>query len=155
MSVPAGEASAFVERVGRFWESASRSRTAGRMLGWLMICEPQYQSSAELVNALAVSSGSVSTQIRHLENLGLVERVTFSGDRASYYHLPDKVWSKVVKEDLGRLTEMRKLAEAGAAVLPTTRPERVTELGVVAEFLIGEWSSFMERLDDRLSEGSS
>lgn len=154
-SVPVGEASQFVERVGRFWESVAGSRTAGRILGWLMICDPQHQSSAELVAALSVSTGSVSTQIRQLETLGLVERVTFPGDRARYYHLPDKVWSRFVKEDLGRLTAMRKLAEAGAAVLPAVRPERVTELGVIADFLIDEWSSLMERLDQRLSQGAS
>jgi DNA-binding transcriptional regulator GbsR (MarR family) len=155
MTAPSAKQSEFVERVGRFWESVAGSRTAGRIVGWLMICEPQHQSSADLMAALAISSGSASTQIRQLVNLGLVERVTFPGDRASYYHLPDNVWSKVANEDLGRLTNMRKLAEAGDAVLPATRPERVTELGVVAEFLIDEWSSLMERLNDRLSEGAS
>lgn len=153
MTTPSTEQSAFIERVGRFWESIAGSRTAGRILGWLMICEPQHQSSADLMRALAISSGSASTQTRQLENLGLVERITFPGDRSSYYHLPEKVWSKVAN-DLSRLVEMRKVAEAGANVLPENRPERVTELGVVANFLIDEWTSLMERLSDRIHQGA-
>ncbi len=144
--------SEFVERVGRFWESISGTRTAGRILGWLMICEPDHQSSSEIVEALDVSTGSVSIQIRQLEQAGVVERVTFRGDRASYYRLPNRVWSQVLHGELDRIVEMRKLSEAAAGFLPTVRPERVTELGAVAEFFGNEWAALMERLSEHLKK---
>lgn len=146
--------SAFVEQVGRWWESTTGSRTGGRILGWLMICEPDHQSSAELVAVLDISVGSVSTQVRRLEQVGLVETTTFPGDRARYYRLPDRVWSRVLQTELDQITRMRKLAESGAGVLPETRPERVTELGTVTRFFEREWPAFLDQLASHLTDQS-
>ncbi|MBK5267693.1 MAG: MarR family transcriptional regulator [Acidimicrobiia bacterium] len=140
----------YVERVGRFWESLSMGRTAGRILGWLMICDPPHQSAAGLRTNLGASAGSISTQVRLLEQLGLVERVTFSGSRASFYQLPDHVWSRSMDTELVRIVQMRALAEAGSAVIPNIRPERVTELEEVAKFFAAEWPGLLERLHQRV-----
>ncbi len=142
----------FVERVGRFWESVSLGRSAGRILGWLMICEPVHQSAADLVSTLGMSTGSVSTQIRQLERIGLVERVTFPQDRASYFQLPESVWSMSMNAEFERLEQMRALAASAAGVLPTVRPERVSELALVAEFFTEEWQGLMDRLAERLAK---
>lgn len=150
-----GDQSRFVEHAGRFWESVSLGRTAGRILGLLMICEPDHQSAAELVDTLGISSGSVSMQTRQLERLGLVERLTFPGDRASYYRLPDQVWTRTIDAELDRIAAMRKLAEAGEEVLPDNRPERITELRRVVEFFAGAWPRLIEQLTQELNEGVS
>lgn len=128
------------------------SRTAGRILGWLMICEPPHQSAAGVVEALQISAGSVSTQMRLLEQMGVVERHTFPGDRASYYRLPDQVWAKSMAGEFERVAQMRSLGQAAVDVIPRTRPERVTELGLVAEFWAQEWPGLMQRLTERISE---
>lgn len=145
----------FVERVGRYWETVSGTRAAGRILGWLMICEPDHQSAAELSTILRLSTGSVSTQIRLLEQIGLVERLTFSGDRASYYRLLQHVWTRTMNSELARVTEMRKMAESGRDILPTLRPDRVTELGKIAGFFEQEWPQLMVRLNQHLAEDQS
>lgn len=142
--------SEYVERVGRFWESLSMGRTAGRILGWLMICEPPHQSASELAGTLGASAGSISTQVRLLQRLGLVERITFSGSRASFFQLPDHVWLRSMDAELARIVEMRALAEAGAPVTPDRRPERVTELAAVADFFADEWPSLLDRLSQRI-----
>jgi len=142
----------FVERVGRFWEGVAMGRSAGRILGWLMICEPVHQSAADLVSTLGMSTGSVSTQIRQLQRMGLVERLTFPGDRASYYQLPESVWSKSMNTEFERLADMRALAASAVEVLPTERPERVSELALVAEFFAEEWQGLTERLAERLAK---
>jgi len=147
------EQTTYVEHVGRFWESLSMSRTAGRILGWLMICEPAYQSATDLVNTLEISTGSVSTQVRLLERIGLVERITFRGDRARYYQLPDHVWAKTLNTELDRIRQMRTLAEAGSALVPTTRPERITELGAIAQFFEDEWPDLLARMSEEIDTG--
>lgn len=147
------EQATYVEHVGRFWESLSMSRTAGRILGWLMICEPAHQSATDLVNTLQISTGSVSTQVRLLERIGLVERITFRGDRLRYYQLPEHVWGKALNTELDRIRQMRTLAEAGSAVVPTTRPERVTELGAIAQFFEDEWPDLLARMSEQLDIG--
>lgn len=142
-----------VEHAGRWWESNSAgSRTAGRMLGWLMICEPAYQSSSDLVEALQSSPGSVSTQSRTLETLGLVERVTFPGDRQTYYQLPPKVWPEILWSEQQRLEGLRGLAAKARDITPAERPDRVTDLERIAEFLVAEWPDLMERLNAYLEK---
>lgn len=115
-----------------------------------MICEPAHQSSQDLVDALATSAGSVSTQARYLEGLGLVEKVTFPRDRATYYQLRPQAWQQVMWSDQQRIAEMLAIAAAGEQVLPEDRPERVLELRRMSEFLLAEWPDLMERLADYL-----
>jgi DNA-binding MarR family transcriptional regulator len=140
----------YVEKVGRWWEAATGSRAAGRILGWIMICEPPHQSAADLIETLDLSSGSVSNQVRVLETVGLLERVTFGGDRASYYQLRPHAWVEVMLEKQSGTEELLALAHAAESVLPTDRPERVTELARVAEFWNEEWPALIARLKEHL-----
>lgn len=144
------EQSEFVEESGRFWESQGMSRTAGRLLGWLMICEPPHQSAAELVSDLEISTGSVSTQVRVLEQVAMLERITFSNDRATYFRLRDHVWARLMEGEMDRLQHLRKLAASAHNVVPIERSERVTELALVTEFFIDEWPNLLSRLAQQL-----
>lgn len=143
--------SEFVERVGRWWETIG-TRSAGRVLGWLMICDPPHRSAAELAVELQLSAGSVSTQTSSLERIGFVERVTFAGDRATYYQLRPNVWFDLMMTEQVRLQEMRDLAAAASELIPDDRPDRVTDLDRVAGFFMSEWPSLMERLSDYLEK---
>jgi DNA-binding transcriptional regulator GbsR (MarR family) len=136
----------FVERAGRCWEGSGHSRTAGRILGWLMICEPRDQSSSALAAALAVSAGSVSTITRQLLRMGLVDRVTYPGDRASYFRLHGGVWLTVIDAALEEIRGLRALAEAGREVLPATGADRVQELWEMTGFMLEEWPRLMEQM---------
>ena len=145
------EQSEFVERVGRWWEAAG-SRTAGRILGWLMICDPPYRSAAQLVTELGVSAGSVSTQIRPLDNVGFIDKVTFPGDRATYYQLKPDVWAEIMSRETEYVKTLRDIAEAGTHVLPKERPERVTGLGLVTDFLLERWPAVLDEMIDYLEK---
>jgi DNA-binding transcriptional regulator GbsR (MarR family) len=142
----------FLELVGRFWEAWGQPRTAGRMLGWLMVCDPPEQSSADLATALGVSAGSVSTITRQLTQIGLVDRVTFPGDRSSYFRLHDHAWIQVMHARLEGIRGLHELAMAAEPLTPEERPDRVTELRFMTEFMLAEWPGLMERMQDQLSE---
>lgn len=144
----------YVEAVGRWWEATSGSRVGGRILGWLQICEPVHQSSADLAEKLSISTGSVSTQVRTLEFIGLVERVTFPGDRATYFQFRRNAWNELMWEEKQRLEEMMALTALAAKVLPEERPERVTHLRLVARFFLDEWPALMKRLNDYMEKES-
>lgn len=143
---PTSEQHEFIELMGRWWESTTGGRAAGRILGWLMICEPPHQSSSDLVEALEVSTGSVSTQIRVLERILFVERLTFPGDRATYYQLRPDVWIGVMMSEPEHIKRMLELSEAAADVIPDDRPDRVTDMGFIARFLLERWPSLMDDL---------
>ncbi|MBA3470937.1 MAG: hypothetical protein H0T53_14985 [Herpetosiphonaceae bacterium] len=56
----------FVEKVGLLYEQVGLQRMAGRILGWLLICDPPAQSAADLAAALDASKGSISGITRQL-----------------------------------------------------------------------------------------
>lgn len=145
-------ASRFVEQVGRFWESWGQPRTAGRMLGWLMICDPPEQSSAELLEALGASVGSVSTTTRQLVQIGMVDRVTFPGNRASYFRLHEHAWIQVMQARLDGIRGLHQLALAAEPLTPERRADRVTDLRFITEFMLEEWPGVMDRMQDKLEE---
>jgi DNA-binding transcriptional regulator GbsR (MarR family) len=147
---PTDEQLAFVEYVGRFWEGFGQARTVGRILGWLMICEPPEQSSSDLAEALQISAGSVSTTTRQLIQLGLADRVTYPGDRASYFRLHDHVWIEVVRARIDGVRAWHEVAVAAEAVLPDKEPERITELAWMTEFMLREWPELMDRMQREL-----
>ena len=39
----------FVEECGLYFEGIGLTRIAGRVIGWLLICDPPYQLQSELV----------------------------------------------------------------------------------------------------------
>ena len=146
---PSDAQSAFVESMGRYWEGAGSTRVMGAIVGWLMVCEPAHQSASDLVSALRVSTGSVSTQVRALVNYGLAETVTFRGDRTRYYQIREGAWLAFMRAEQVRMDALSTLAAAGTRLLPATRPERVTSLADVASVLNEEWPRIMARLEDK------
>lgn len=143
---PSDDQHDFIEHMGRWWETGTGSRAAGRILGWLMICEPTHRSAGDLTEELDLSTGTVSTQLRLLESLQFVERATFPGDRLTYFQLKPDVWMQVMASEMDHLDRMRHISEVAAKVVPETRPERVTDVGDIAQFFLDRWPSFMDEL---------
>ena len=75
----------YAEEFGLAFEQFGITRMAGRILGWLLVCEPPHQSPQDLQDALQASKGSISTNIRMLERLNFVERISLPGDRRTYF----------------------------------------------------------------------
>jgi DNA-binding transcriptional regulator GbsR (MarR family) len=149
---PSSQQHEFIELMGRWWESTTGGKAAGRILGWLMICEPPHQAAADLVDSLELSTGTVSTQIRVLERILFVERVTFPGDRVTYYQLKPDVWIGVMMSEPDHIRRMLELSEAAAPVAPEVRPDRVTDMGFIAQFLLDRWPSLMDELLEELKK---
>ena len=58
--------SAFVEEMGQALATYGMTPMAGRMWGWLLICEPPEQTAADLAEALQASRGAISGTARML-----------------------------------------------------------------------------------------
>jgi len=84
------ELRAYAEEVGLWASRQGASPAYGKLLGWLLICDPPQQTSAELAAALEMSNGSISTNMRMLERSGLARRVAIKGHRGHAYEMsPD------------------------------------------------------------------
>lgn len=140
--------SAFVEEVGLFFEAGGLPRAAGRMLGWLLVCEPQHQSADDLARALSASSGGISQSARLLVQAGYIERVGISGDRRAYYRIREHAWTRILDEQLAMMTRLREIAEHGLRLLDAhsaQRRERLTEMREVFSFLESEMPVLVRR----------
>ncbi|MGB3829301.1 MAG: MarR family transcriptional regulator [Ornithinimicrobium sp.] len=114
----------YVERMGMALGSGSLTRGAGRLLGWLLICEPPVQSVDQLSAALNASPATVSGTATELVRAGLVERVGVSGSRRTHYQLRADAWRSVLATPRQRATDLRELAEEGLSLLQNSAPER-------------------------------
>src|SRR2546430_4862439 len=77
----------YAEETAVVLEGMGLPRAYGKLLGWLLICDPPQQSSAELAQALDLSAGSVSTGTRMLENAALIRRVAAPGRRGEVFEM--------------------------------------------------------------------
>ncbi|MCP4869287.1 MAG: MarR family transcriptional regulator [Proteobacteria bacterium] len=145
-----------MERVGLFWESYGGNRMAGRVLGWLLVCETPTQSITAIAEGVLASKASISTATRYLEMVGLIERVAVRGERAAYYRMIEGGWSRMFEAKQVALRLFRELAEEGLAVLdgePAGRRERLQELHDLYECLEAEMPKIIANW--RASRGES
>ena len=88
-----------------FLEGIGFPSGAGRLIVYLMICEPIRQSASDIQHALGMSVGSVSANIKILRALGTVKMSTVPGDRRRYYYIDDSSWKSVYD---ARILQLRK-----------------------------------------------
>ena len=138
----------FVEEVGHFFEHSGLTRMAGRMLGWLLICDPPHQTMPQIAEAVQASKGSISSASRLLIRVGLVERFSLPGERRDYYRLRSGAWDALLAIKLTELARMREIAERGLAAIdgaPPAARQRLDELREMAAFLEREYPRLLAR----------
>ncbi len=120
---------------------------AGRMLGALVVAEPQELTAGDMADLLHASRGSISTMSRLLVSSRMVERVTRRGDRRSWLRLRPNAWSGIVDNRTRQIAELRELGERGMALFPETGARRASlkELVDVCGYLEREWPALVER----------
>jgi DNA-binding transcriptional regulator GbsR (MarR family) len=145
--------SAFVEEMGQALASYGMTPMAGRMWGWLLICEPPEQTAAELAEALQASRGAISGTARMLTTAGMIRRSTRRGDRREYFSAPPEALDSFL-EGAGRIyRRFREIAERGLDATADRPPEsrrRLEELRDVFAFVEREVPVVVDRfLRDR------
>ncbi|MFI6426859.1 GbsR/MarR family transcriptional regulator [Promicromonospora sp. NPDC050880] len=108
----------WVEQVATFCvEEWGLPPITGRVLGWLMICDPPEQSAGEIADTIQASRASLTSNMRLLTAIGLVRKVRRPGDRTAYYRIEDDAWHKVVERKLDSLSAFGDIADEGFALV--------------------------------------
>ncbi|MFG1942652.1 GbsR/MarR family transcriptional regulator [Nonomuraea sp. NPDC048826] len=144
----------FVDEVAAFFAAEGLPHIAGRVIGWLLICDPAEQSAADLARALGVSRSSISSTTRLLTPSGLVEGVRRRGERQEYFRIAADGWSRMLANRYAKTTAFRQVTERGLTVLSGAAPERRERLANVAElyrFLESELPALWDRWERRRS----
>jgi DNA-binding transcriptional regulator GbsR (MarR family) len=140
----------FIDAAGEWWsKSYGLPRMTGRVLGWLLVCDPPEQTSAQLAEALDASKGSISGATGMLIRAGLVERLHVRGERADRFRLRAEAWDEQVRDQ--GVTQARALIAQGLEALadePPTRRARLEEL----DALYAWWESRMPALAEEWKE---
>jgi len=113
-------------------------RMNGRLLGWLLICDPPRQSTADLARALGVSRASISIATRLLQANGLVRRAVEPGSRGYTFELDAGVFTQL-RADV-QFGALRRLLERGIAIVGDEDDPKATRLREARDFY-----AFVER----------
>lgn len=142
----------FIENFGLFFEQIGVNRTAGRIVGWLMISDPPHQTLDEITAGLQMAKSTVSTSARLLTEFGLLDRISLPGIRADYYKLSEDFNATALERGLQQIIGFRAMAEQGLALLegqPEERRARLQELYSLYSFLEVEYPTLLERWRER------
>jgi DNA-binding transcriptional regulator GbsR (MarR family) len=137
----------FVDATG-VWVSKSYGmpQMTGRVLGWLLVCEPVEQTAAQLAEALDASKGSISGATGMLVRTGLVDRLHVRGERADRFRLRPEAWDEQLRNQPAT-DEARVLMAQGLEALAGAPPARRARLEELDAFYAW-WQSRMEALWD-------
>ncbi|MFI7423651.1 GbsR/MarR family transcriptional regulator [Nonomuraea sp. NPDC049684] len=104
----------WVERVADFVsEEWGLAPITGRVLGWLMVCDPPAQTASDLADAIGASRASLTTTMQLLTSIRVVHKLRRPGERNVYYRIEDDAWPKVLRQKLAAFTAFDALAEEG------------------------------------------
>ena len=129
----------FADQVGRlFAKSWGLPPVAGRVVGWMMICDPPEQTAADIAEALQASRSAISTVLPILETWGFVRRKRVPGERADRVSFNPSFAEQSI-ESTTEYAAMLALAQTGLRMLddaPPGRRDRLLELAAFSGFLL-------------------
>lgn len=149
-----------IEDSALLFEQFGMTRMAGRIFGYLIICDEDAVSFDRIRETLQASKGSISTNLKQLLQTGLIEQTTYPGDRKTYYrashvHIGDIMAS--------RLNLMEKFVELFSQARELkSRKDSVSEwlletaifykwMEQKMEEMMDEWESDKEEIKKKLS----
>ncbi|MGW7686230.1 GbsR/MarR family transcriptional regulator [Kribbella sp. NPDC054772] len=152
----------FVEQFALIRELAGSPRMEGRVLGYLIVSNKPYVSSAELARALSASAGSISSTTRRLIDLGFIARHAVPGDRNHYFKVDDDIWGSFLAGERRSLHKQQQLFADMLQELPDDMPgprKRLRNARNYFEWLtsyhrkmLADWEEYRDKLD--AEEGS-
>ncbi len=108
----------WVERVAAaFAQHFGLPPITGRILGWLLICDPPEQSAGEIADAIGASRASLTTSMRLLTVGDLVRRRHRPGERTTYFRIDDDAWEKVIRQRIVGMASLREITEDAMALI--------------------------------------
>jgi hypothetical protein len=121
------EVLAWVERIAKYvWDQDRMPMIAGRIFGWLMICDPPEQTAAQIAHAIGASRASLTNNLRMLTQIGFLAQHTKPGDRSVYYQADEEAFGRLIQRQIESMSQLRELLEGGADLAgPAPRGRRL------------------------------
>jgi DNA-binding MarR family transcriptional regulator len=147
---------AFADQAGRhFARQYGVPPMTGRVAGWLLICDPAAQTSAEIADGLGASRSAVGSAVDTLERFSFVRRTRAAGERSDRISINPEAGTQGLQSP-AEFGGMAALLRHGLSVLrdePAARRTRLLELAAFYEWLLermpalaAEWVAYRETL---------
>lgn len=113
----------WIERVAVFWtEQSGLPPITGRIVGWLMICDPPEQSAGQIAAGIGASRASLTSSVRLLSAIGLIHSFRKPGERVVCYRIDDNAWELTLRRRIASLTSFRQITTDGLTMLGAENP---------------------------------
>lgn len=138
----------FAEDVALTLEGMGLVRMTGRVVGWLLICDPPEQTFVQITEALQASKGSISAALKFLTTARWVERFSLPGQRRDRFRIRVDYWSRLGRQQSALYEGMAELAARGLDLLgdaPPDRRARLEEMHELFAWIAREMPALWER----------
>lgn len=156
ITVPHDAQLIFADHVGRFYaRQYGFPPMAGRLLGYLFVCDPEQQTIDELSDALLASRSAITGAVKLLETYLMAHRTRTAGERVDRVGI-NPASQQPQNFDSAIHREHAALFREGLALLTDAPPERrapLQEMVALADFLgerlpllLDEWHTHRDAL---------
>jgi DNA-binding transcriptional regulator GbsR (MarR family) len=127
----------WVERVAMYLARDGVPPIAGRVLGWLMVCDPPEQSAGQISAAIGASRASLTSNLRLLSGMGFLTWRTRPGERTIYYRMAEDAWAVVVRKQIAGITSFLDITRDGIDLVGTDdeRAARIRQAHATFEWM--------------------
>jgi len=123
----------FIEGMGLILQGDGMPRIAGRLMGLFVLHGGPF-SFTDLAERLEISRGSVSTNTRLLEDLGVIERVGVRGERQDFFRLAADPYARIVERKRTRSIRAQEAILRNADSLGDVGADGLARVGELANF---------------------
>jgi DNA-binding transcriptional regulator GbsR (MarR family) len=145
--VPRDEEITFADHLGRFYARRyAYPPMVGRVLGYLLVCDPPAQTIAELSDALLASRSAITGALDVLERIGAARRTRAAGERMDRVSV-DFSSAQAQGFDVAEYQELGDLAREGLRVVKDASPERkatLMEMKAFTDWLVERMRALQE-----------
>ncbi|RRD42018.1 GbsR/MarR family transcriptional regulator [Buchananella hordeovulneris] len=133
--MPTNEQLLFADHLGRYYVNRMGfPPVAGRVIGYLAVCEPAALTINDLADALLASRSAITQAVALLENRGLIKRFRQRGERVDRVTAKTEAFSFEKELDSASYLEQSTLLRTGAALAPEDSSGRRQTLAELADF---------------------
>ncbi|TDC26788.1 MarR family transcriptional regulator [Micromonospora sp. 15K316] len=135
------------ERLALTLTQGGMQRMTARVLAALLFTERDTLTAGEITELLTISSGSVSTALKSLTAVGLIERVPAPGSRREHFRFREGAWATLMSEQNQLVKVMREAAEQGISATgeDSAAGRRLAEMRDFYDYLWRELPALIDR----------
>jgi DNA-binding transcriptional regulator GbsR (MarR family) len=142
-----GEQMEAAERLALTLTSGGMQRTTARVMCALLFAEQETVTAGELSEWLTISPGTVSTAIKSLTTVGLIERVPAPGSRREHFRFRDGAWAILMSSQNEIIKTMQESANEGIDAVGevSIAGHRLAEMRDFYTYLMAELPAVIDR----------